>query len=559
MSAAGDTPPLITLLNYQDGVISLGWTMQGITPTTQFQVSIKNDSTGQTNNYPATGFFADIEQALEVGVPYTATVAQDDGGQIGPPSLPVPVITVSPIVTLVQNTGTGLLLKWQQAAGYDNYAAVLQQLGHKSITRSVTGLSCFFDGPLVGTGYSTGVAAQTADGVSTGPVGQVYTPIMDAPTLTQVQNTGDGLLLVWQLLDGYSKFLATLQAEGAQPDTQSALGNSYTFEGALIGSSYTTYIAAQSDDGVLVGPPSLKYHPILVAPTMTLVENTGAGLKLAWAQLTGYSRYLTVLEKIGQETRSQSVEALTWTFDGTLSGSGYRTVVSAQSDDQILIGPPSAIYEPITGQPTWAELDYDAGQLVATWQQIGDASVTGYLIQITGPDTNRFPTPNTNTITLPVALQPVNYAAVVRATSNIVLGPWSAPLVLLTAPPTAMALGFDGEHLRASWGPSGQGDVTGYVVQLLTGGQVSETFSPPAPPQTFASGLNDAVSYTAQARATGLRVKGPWCAPAVGPFAVALVYAFDALGRVASVTWTGVKTQTYTFESAGNLVSVQYS
>jgi len=463
--------PQIVQLNYQSGVITLSWIMAGITPTTAFQVTVKNINTGQTNDYAATGFSATIPQQLDAGVPYQATVTQVGVAT----SAAVPIITVSPQVTLVQNTGSGLLLKWNAVTGYTHYSAVLQQLGKKSQSQSVTGTTYTFNGALTGDNWSTGVAAQSDDEVSTGPLAQSYAPILAAPTVVTVQNTGSGLTLAWTLA-GYSKFQATLQATGGQPDTQVAAGNQYTFEGALTASAYTTWVAAQSDDGVLIGPPSMKYAPILEQPVMTVVENTGAGLKLAWQQLANYAIYVATLQQLGHASQSQSVNALAYTFDGTLQGSGWSTVVAAQSNDGILIGPPTATYVPIIDQPSLTMLDYVTGEFGLTWQPVSDPTVSGYLVQITpaeGPSTS-YPVGNVSSTTLPLTLQPSGYTAVVRATNGIVLGPWSAAQVPLTAPPTAMRLGYDGTHMAARWAASGQSGVTGYIATLSSNGRSEE-------------------------------------------------------------------------------------
>jgi len=553
--------PQIVQLHYQDGVIDLKWVMQGITPTTPFQITITDTTTGQSTNYPATGFAARITQQLAVADAWQATVAENSGG-LGPPSAAVPIITVSPQVTLVQNTGAGLYLTWNTVGTYTTYSAVLQDLGQKTQSQSVTGTSCTFDGALQpGHQYQTGVAAQTTDRVSTGPLAQVYVPILAAPTVTLVQNTGTGLLLRWQAVGSYTKYPCTLQAQGGQPTTQVATGIQYTFAGALTAASYQTWVAAQSDDGVLVGPPSMVYAPILQAPAMTTVENTGAGLKLAWQQVGSYGRYVAVLQQLGHQSQTQEVSGLTWTFDGTLSGAGYSTDVSAQSNDGVLIGPPSAVYAPILATPSWTELDYVTGTLAATWQQVTDPSVTGYVVQVTpaGGSPSPYPAGNVDHLDISTTLTPANYAVVVRATNGIVLGPWSAPLVPLTAPPAAMSLGFDGTHLRASWQPSGQSGVTGYVVQLLADGQVSETLTPSAPPQPFVSGLTTAIVYTSQARSVGAKVKGPWCAPATGPYLAGLTYTFDGFGRLRAVAWTGAQTQSYAVDVAGNIQSVTFA
>ena len=232
--------------------------------------------------------------------------------------------------------------------------------------------------------------------------------------------------------------------------------------------------------------------------------------------------------------------------------------VAAQSDDQVLIGPPGTVYVPILDQPSWSDVDYVTGSLTARWVKVSDPQVTGYVVQLTDPDgqSNAFPAGNVDSLIVPVTLLPATYSIVVRASNGIVLGPWSAALVPLTQAPTAVSLGFDGTHQRATWMPSAQSGVTGYVVALFANGVVIETLTPTAPPQLFASGLTTAVTYTARVRATGVDVEGPWSAPVTGPYAAAFSYAFDGLGRIAHIAWTGAFTETYTIDSAGNIQTV---
>lgn len=550
--------PSIYRLLYQNGVIQLNWTMPGAGSTTTFQVTIQNVSTGATTPYPATGLSAKIQQQLDAGTAYNATVTTSDGSQS---SAAVPIITVSPQVTLVQNTGNGLLLNWNTVGTYTRYSAVLQQQGQLGQTQTVNGTSCEFSTPLNGSGWSASVAAQTSDGISTGPVGQTYSPILVAPTVTQVQNTGSGLQLEWTLL-GYTMFQVFLQAGGGTPTSQPVTGTSYTFSGALTGSAYSTWVCAQSTDGVLVGPPSIEYAPILQQVTMTAVENTGVGAKLNWQQLGTYTYYRATLQQIGNSSVSNTVKALTCTFNQTMQGAGWSTTVAAQSADGICIGPPSTQYSLITDQPSLTMLDYVTSQLGVTWQQVSDPSVTGYVLQVipAGSQPTIQPVGNVSTYNLPMTLTPPTvYSALVRASNGIVLGPWSAAVVPLIAAPTLMRLGYDGTHLIANWQAPTQSGVTGYIVTLYAGVGAEETQTPRQTSQQFQCGFVEATVFTAAARATNANARGPWSAAATGPYLAQLTFAYDYAGRLQSVAWANAKTQTYALDAPGNIQSVTFT
>jgi hypothetical protein len=547
--------PVILGVANQPPQIAVQWFMTGITPDMPFLVTITNTQSGATNDYPAEGTFAQITQQLVAGQPYTVKVAQITPP--GPASNPVPIVTAGPpSMLLVANNGDALQLKWQGVPGQTTYSAVVQE-GNKTRSFVVTGTEHTFPGAIEQPAV-TAVSVATADGVSTGP-SQSWSVILDTPSVRTVQNTGTGLWLIWNLIAGYANYQAALQEGSGTPNLVDVVGPTYTFQGALGGSAYSTWVRAASDDGVRLGPPSRVYHPILVQPAMELVENTSAALNLRWARLETYTRYVAVLAQTGHQTLSKSVAALGTSFDIALSGPGWQTNVSAQSDDGILIGPPGTTYTPIVGQPSVTELDYVTGAFALTWQKIAEA-VTGYVVRISGAGgSNDYEVPDSDRTTLPVTLQPVNYGVLIRGKNGIVLGPWSATRVPLTARPEKPRLLYDGTHLIAYWSPSGQSGVTGYVAELQAGGTPIQQTTPPQSPQPFESNLTNGVVFRMQVRSTGPGTKGPWSDFAPGPYGAAMVYSFDAAGRIHTVQWNTTYTQTYTFDAPGSIEGVQYT
>src|SRR5262249_40944681 len=127
-----------------------------------------------------------------------------------------------------------------------------------------------------------------------------------------------------------------------------------------------------------------------------------------------------------------------------------------------------------------------------------------------------------------------------------------------TGPPVGLRLGFDGAHLRADWTPPGGSGVTGYVVELLQDGAMIESQTPAASPQGFASGLAAGRGATGRAGAPRGPRPGAWGPPpATGPYAATIAYTFDGAGRLLTMTWNGARSQTYTLDAAGNVLSVQ--
>lgn len=545
---------VITSATYQAATLYLSWIGGGSGPTAAMTVTLANGA-GAAQTFPASGFTATIAVDLGTDASWTAGVAPTAGGIASPT---VPLIVVSPALALLQNSGGALNVAWQAAGGVSAYTVTLAQRNVSSNTHLVTGLSDSFPGSLSGEDWSCTVRASTTDGISQGP-GSSRTPILDAPTLTMVDYSGTSLTLAWAPVAGFGAYSIWLQTGSAAPQSQATQALTASFAGALVAGPNTAWVCVQSADGICIGPPSLIYAPIQAAPVMTGVEFDGATLTLGWTPAAGYPVTLASLWTTGSRSTQQSVRGGTCSFGGPLTGAGDNfCVVRAASDDGVNIGPAAQVYTVIVGSPVLQEVDYDAGTLGLQWTPAPDPGTTGNLLVVSGggqPASYTLGTSGSQSVAAALSATGA-YGAVIQATNGIVTGPASAAVVPITAAPAAATLGFDGTHLRADWTAPAGGAVQGYVVELYAGGALTETDTATTLRQSFTSGLTADTLFTVRVRATGANAKGPWSAPAAGPYRTTLTYGFDAQDRIASIAWSNGANETYGFDGAGNLLSM---
>lgn len=544
----------ITSAVYQAATLDMSWIGTGSGPTTQMAITLTNGA-GVIRNFTATGYTAAISTDLGQDTTWTAKVAPSAGGAASPS---VPLFVIAPTVSRVQNTGGALDVAWQTLTGVGSFSTTLAQLGVTSTTHLVQGLTDSFVGGLSGTGWSCTVRASSADGVSQGP-GSSYVPILATATLTMVSYSGTALMLAWAPVTGYTSFSAWLQAgtnpPQSQPPTQTLTA---TFPGALGQGAYGAWVCVQSVDGICIGPPSEVYAPIQASPTMTSVNYNGATLSLTWTPAPGFAVTLASVQTIGQQAQQQGIRGTGCAFPGPFTGVGASScTVRAQSDDGVNTGPAAAVFTLIVGHPVLQELDYDAAILTLQWTSASDPTITGNLLVVSGAaQPIDVPLGTTGTQAVPAALTAGGaYGAVLYATNGIVVGPGSPAVIPLTTAPTGVVLGFDGTHLRANWTAAAGSGVTGYVAELSLNGVATETDPAATLQQVFTSGLTADSIFTARVRASGANAKGPWSAPATGPYRTALTYGFDAQDRIHTIGWSNGATETYGFDTAGNLLT----
>ncbi len=132
-------------------------------------------------------------------------------------------------------------------------------------------------------------------------------------------------------------------------------------------------------------------------------------------------------------------------------------------------------------------------------------------------------------------------------------------VIPLTAPRLSPFLGYTGAALKLSWQASGGADVIGYSVEPFSNGSPTEAISSARSPQTFTTEFTADAAFTAKSRSSGPGTLGPWSATATGPYQADIAYAYDSLGRMRTVAWADGVTESYTFDSAGNLPTAAFT
>ncbi|MBS1912750.1 MAG: hypothetical protein JST22_12250 [Bacteroidetes bacterium] len=517
-----------------------------------------------------------INETLSPTTDYTLTVTVMVDNEPTDQTASVEVITSPPILTLVDNGGSSLLLAWAAAsgAGVTGYLAHLVEVLHQSWTQETDAATLTTTFPLTlksTSTYTVDVRASGDNGVVLGPPSQVLAPITTAPTITAASNDVTESNLWWAPAagDDIEAYAANLlQVDGASwwqytdGDERHA-----TFAVALDPQYEYTVAVRATDAGVVVlGPPSTVLTMITVAPTFTLVDNSGTALGLYWAPVSGgvVDGYLAALEQTGSQRWTTSTNADTRTASFAVElivGNAYACWVRATNTNGVVLGPPSQVLAPIAGAPVMALVNNSGADVRYTWTAAPGLAVEGYLAILTQVGGSIW-TASTDAATLAATFtQQLNpalaYTSVVRASNSndVVLGPPSDLLVPLTSSPGSPTVGTTGTQFEIGWKADANPEVTGYVAELFADGNSQGERQTAAAPAVYAGPLATGVIYTGTARSAGTKVLGPWTAPAVGPYAANAVIDYDAFGRTETITWNTTHTASYTYDDAGNITA----
>lgn len=223
--------PVIVLLNYQAGVITLNWMMSGLTLTTPLQVAITNLNTKQTTTYPATGFSTQIQQGLDADVAYQATVTPVGGAT----SAAVPIISAPPQWQLISYDTGQLTLTWQAVAdpnvtGYLVMVSGLNSAGYPVANATTTTVAATLTALQP---YPATVSA--TNGIVSGPQSPALVPLTAPPTSPSLVFDGSELLLSWSPSDetNVTGYTANLLANGALRASVSPAKSPQPFDSGL--------------------------------------------------------------------------------------------------------------------------------------------------------------------------------------------------------------------------------------------------------------------------------------------------------------------------------------
>ncbi len=568
--------PEQTLLTYDLTVVASYWSQVNVPDAGSYAVSLSDTSGSYNNTQSTTDLSYQFQVALDINSTYRVTVSATsvDGVVIGPASVPRTVIQVAPqIASLSYNfTVTGAYWVPVIVTGAGGYAVSLYDTGGTYNNTQYT-LNIFynFDATLdINMEYQVKVSATSPDRVVIGPASIARTVIQIAPLVTLLTYNLAIVGSYWSQVTapGAGTYSVSLyDTTGTYNNSQQTSSLSYNFQVALESSKqYQVKVAAQSPDGVVVGPSSLPRTIIQVAPEQTLLTYDLTVVASYWSQVNvpdAGSYAVSLSDTSGSYNNTQSTTDLSYQFQVALDiNSTYRVTVSATSVDGVVIGPASSGLIVIQGTPTIQELDYDAANLSVAWSKVDQSVVTGYSIKVseTGGSSYTFDVGNTDHTTVSIELRAdKSYQVELRATGDKDLGPFGPPLAPLTSSPRNVQLNYTGTQFKASWLKDSNPQVTYYIAQLSKNGNVFVEIQVQEPPAVFDYTIENGIVYSAIVRDAGDRVKGPWTALVYGPYAAAVTMDYDAQSRIKIVKWNNQQVFTYAIDDSGNILSESYS
>ncbi len=329
--------------------------------------------------------------------------------------------------------------------------------------------------------------------------------------------------------------------------------------------------------GSLIAPSSFTPRNtvelvIVEIPAITELTYDGTTITAHWTTvtqsgLTGYQMQLQYPS--GQPTTISSAQPTGSITAAGLSGTNLVVVsatvsgvASGWSAPTTVVDLTPAIDNVTTTQPRAGSYDVSV-----TWPLLNSAIASGYAMKVmdnTGSTVGTWNGAAPPGLVQDLALRsPATYSASIQGSNGVSKGPFSTAATVLFAVPSGLQLDYNGTALVASWDALPGPSVYTYTVQLSANGSVVETKSQtgagPTLTQAFTTVFQGGIIYTCVVNATlGVSI-GPQSAPANGPYSRRIVYQFDGLNRLKSMTVTGGNDVTYVIDDGGNVQTATVS
>jgi hypothetical protein len=293
--------PVFTSVSYDGQQLSAQWQSTPPNGFTGYQVTLtENSGTGEVFPVSTTSF--KLQRILTPTSTYTLQVATLVSGQAPICSSLVTLVTQTPALTSLSNSGSQVIYQWSAAsgAGVEGYIAGLSSPATNwNNTTDATTLTTTFTQTLAATGTCTGwVRGSSSDGVVLGPVTAIRTLVTQTPALTSLSNSGSQVIYQWSAASGagVEGYIAGLSSPATNwNNTTDATTLTTTFTETLAAAGICTgWVRGSSSDGVVLGPSSLILTLLTQPPVSPMLGYTGTALRLSWlpsgeANISGYS------------------------------------------------------------------------------------------------------------------------------------------------------------------------------------------------------------------------------------------------------------------------------
>ncbi|HEY0372754.1 MAG TPA: hypothetical protein VGD79_12170 [Thermoanaerobaculia bacterium] len=387
-------------------------------------------------------------------------------------------------------------------------------------------------------------------------------PVIDA--MTYALGAVDTLGMGWPALTqtGADTYVVSIDSTGGSRENiptetnvfslERTLDTRYVWTGAVSGSTFS---------GISTGPISESRTFILLPPILSGVSYDLAETAAAWGPLEQPGAQKFVVTLIGNTTTKHETDDFHIGIPGVRDPQyTWLLSVAAESSDGVSVGPSSQQVTLILAVPSLDELDYDLAKLTPRWTKVPPTvTVSGYLVQLLDPhDLRNYQAGDVDELLIDVALQlDLTYELWVIAMNGIVAGPKSGKLTPLVKPATHVRLDTNlaVQPLITNWTVPNGGE-TAFLLQLYANGAAQPDQTAVTPPFTLAQPVTAGVAYALRLRPTGDKVKGPWSSLVPGPWLANIVYVYDRTARLTAMTWNGAATRTWSYDDAGNILSV---
>ena len=254
---------------------------------------------------------------------------------------------VTPKVSSVSNTTTGVKISWGKVTGALNYRVFYKANGestwHNAGDTSSTSLT--WTKGASGTKYAFTVRCVSKDG-------KTYTSAYDttgksityiaAPKISSVSNTTTGVKISWGKVTGAAQYRVFYKAnnESTWHKAGDTTATSLSWTKAQSGTKYTFAVRCLSKDGssyTSAYDSTGKSITYIAAPKISSLSKTSSGIQIKWGKVTGAAQYRVFYKANGESTWHKAGDTTSTSFNWSKAQSGTKytfTVRCISADGQ---------------------------------------------------------------------------------------------------------------------------------------------------------------------------------------------------------------------------------
>ena len=304
--------PIINKLSCTESGVSIGWDAVG--GAAKYRVFIKNgtswkkigDTTGTSfehNNLVSGTVYTYTVRCISANGKSFTSAYQTSGKKI--------TFVKAPIATSIENEPTGVRIKWDACKGAERYRVFIKSDG-KWKTIAETEDTSYLHYADNDTEYTYTLRCFNAKGKAVSGFHEEgwtntysFTGMLDAPVITNIENTQYGARIKWNPVEGAEKYRVllrgyytwTLLGDTTATElthTSAVSGTEYTYTVCCIDSNATRNTSVYDNNGTS--------NTFIRTPSIIRIANTANGPLIAWESSGGASKYRLVTEQNGVQT-----------------------------------------------------------------------------------------------------------------------------------------------------------------------------------------------------------------------------------------------------------------